>query len=137
MFWFISGFIYQEYLIYKNEVLPICETDRISCGVFWIWCPGVVKEDPGKHIWRAQVWKKQTDLWPVNKVIVFSVLLYYCEIKIYLTFKSTQSVKETESSINLPSWNQSKFLLWKWIKGKPTFYTVESKIFMNVASLLS
>lgn len=27
-------YINQEYLIYKNEVLPICETDWISCGVF-------------------------------------------------------------------------------------------------------
>ena len=27
-------YISQEYLIYKNEALPICETDWISCGVF-------------------------------------------------------------------------------------------------------
>ena len=29
-------YIRQECLIYKNEVLPICETDQISCGVFLI-----------------------------------------------------------------------------------------------------
>lgn len=62
---------------------------------------GVVKEDQASIFEGHKCEKKQTDLWPVNKVIAFSVLLYYCEIKIYLTFKSTQSVKETESSINV------------------------------------